>query len=134
MGETDGFEASEEQQSLRDAVRQLARKKFAPTYLTRSQAGEFPWDALGSLAALGLTSLLTTPEFGGPEEPEYVGAGIACEELAYADFNVANILIPTLITSYILTEFASDELRKQWLPDLVAGRDDLIAPECRPEP
>jgi cyclohexanecarboxyl-CoA dehydrogenase len=133
MGETDGFEASEEQESLRDAVRRLARKKFAPTYLTRSQAGEFPWEALASLAELGLTSLLTTPEFGGPEEPEYVGAGIACEELAYADFNVANVLIPTLITSYILTEFAFDELRKQWLPDLVAGRAYIALGLTEPE-
>ena len=133
MGETDGFEASEEQESLRAAVRQLARKKYAPTYLSRSQAGEFPWDVLASLAQLGLTSLLTTPDYGGPERPEYVGAGIACEELAYADFNIANVLIPTLITSYIVTEFAPEELRKQWLPDLVAGRSYIALGLTEPE-
>lgn len=133
MGEMDGFAASREQDSLRDAVRQLARKSFAPTYLPRSRAGDFAWDALASLAQLGLTSLLTTPEYGGPEQPEYVGAGIACEELAYADFNVANILIPTLITSYILTEFATDQLRRQWLPDLVAGRTFIALGLTEPE-
>lgn len=133
MGETDGFEANEEQESLRAAVRQLARKEFAPGYLTRAQGTEFPWDALKSLAQLGLPSLLVGPEYGGPEVPEYVGAGIACEELAYADFNIANLLIPPLIISYILNEFASPELCRRWLPEVVEGRTYIALGLTEPE-
>ena len=133
MTETQGVDATEEQELLRQAVRGLARKEFAPSYLARAQSSEFPWDALASLAQLGLTSLLTTPQYGGPAEPEYVGAGIACEELAYADFNIANILIPTLITTHILTNFASDVLKARWLPDLVAGRSVIALGLTEPE-
>src|SRR3954447_17554778 len=94
MSETDGFDATPEQEGLRASVRSFARREFAPTYLTRAQSTEFPWKALRSLSELGLLQLLCPPEHGGPDEPAYVASGIAVEELAYADFNIANVLIP----------------------------------------
>jgi len=121
MNEVDGFDGSEEQEQLRASVRAFARRDFAPSYLPRAQSTEFPWDALRSLSEMGLLHLLCPPEHGGPERPAYVAAGIAVEELAYADFNIANLLIPPMIITYILGEFASPELRDEWLPGLTAG-------------
>ncbi len=126
MSETDGFEATPEQAQLRASVRAFARREFAPSYLARAQSTEFPWEALRSLSDLGLLQLLCPPEHGGPDEPAYVAAGIAVEELAYADFNIANLVIPPMIISYILGQFGSSELQKEWLPGLIAG-DAFIA-------
>ena len=94
---------------------------------------EFPWKSLRSLSELGLLQLLCPPELGGPEEPAYVAAGIAVEELAYADFNIANLLIPPLIISYILSEFGSSELQRSWLPPLCAGEAFVALGLTEPE-
>src|SRR5664279_5731453 len=66
MSETDGFDATPEQAELRASVRSLARREFAPTYLTRAQSTDFPWKALRSLSDLGLLHMLCPPEHGGP--------------------------------------------------------------------
>jgi cyclohexanecarboxyl-CoA dehydrogenase len=126
MSETDGFEPTAEQDELRASVRSFARREFASTYLSRAQSTDFPWKALRSLGDLGLLHLLCPPEHGGPEEPAYVAAGIAVEELAYADFNIANVLIPPMIITYILGQFGSRELQQAWLPRLTAG-DSFVA-------
>ena len=102
-------------------MRSFARREFAPTYSSRAQSTDFPWKALRSLSEMGLLHLLCPPGLGGPEEPAYVAAGIAVEELAYADFNIANLLIPPMIITYILGQFGIDELQDEWLPGLTAG-------------
>lgn len=48
-------------------------------------------------------------------------AGLAVEELAYADFNVANAVIPVLLMSALIHRHASPRVRDQWLSPLVAG-------------
>jgi cyclohexanecarboxyl-CoA dehydrogenase len=114
-------------------VRSLARREFAPTYLARAQSTDFPWKALRSLSDLGLLHLLCPPEHGGPDEPAYVASGIAVEELAYADFNIANLLIPPMIITYILGQFGSQEMQATWLPALTAGETFVALGLTEPE-
>jgi cyclohexanecarboxyl-CoA dehydrogenase len=133
MTETAGFDADEEQEQLRASVRSFARREFASTYLSRAQSTEFPWKALRSLSEMGLLHLLCPPERGGPEQPAYIAAGIAVEELAYADFNIANLLIPPMIITYILGEFASPQLQDEWLPALTAGETFVALGLTEPE-
>jgi cyclohexanecarboxyl-CoA dehydrogenase len=133
LEETSGVRTTEDQEAFRRAVRQLARTELAPGYLARSRAAEFPWTELKKVAALGVLSLLAGEEHGGPEAPEYVAAGIACEEIAYADFNVANALIPPYIATFILSEFAAPELRAGWVPRLVGGETFLALGLTEPE-
>jgi len=131
--ELHGFRSTPEQLALRESVRRAAGASLAPTYLARAQSTEFPWDQLRLLADLGLLALLAPARYGGPSQPEYVASGIACEELAYADFNVANLLIPPLIISYILGEFGSTQLCEQWLAPLVAGETYVALGLTEPE-
>jgi len=133
MSETDGFDPTPDQNELRASVRSFARRELASTYLARAQSTEFPWKPLHSLGELGLLQLLCPPEFGGPPEPAYVGAGIAVEELAHADFNIANVLIPPLIISYILSQFGSGEQQQTWLPPLCAGETFVALGLTEPE-
>src|SRR6185437_2461563 len=55
------------------------------------------------------------------------------EELAYADFNIANLLIPPMIITYILGEFASPQLQDEWLPALTAGETFVALGLTEPE-
>lgn len=115
------FGLTAEQSALRDVVRDFARTELAPGYVARACVPEFPWAEHQKLARLGVLGLLAGPEWGGEESPDYVMAGIAMEELAYADFNVANCMLPPLIITSILRHFGSRAMQDAWMPGLVDG-------------
>lgn len=115
------FSLTPEQAALRDAVRSFARKELAPTYLARAKVAEFPWDVHRRVAELGVLGMLAGPKWGGEEEPDYVAVGLAMEELAYADFNVANCALPPLIITSILRHHGSPRVQQDWMPGIVDG-------------
>lgn len=119
------FELNDEQRSFRDSVRSFARSQLAPDYLPRSKSAEFPWEAHRQVAELGVLGLLAGAEWSGVE-PDFLAAGVAIEELAYADFNVANCAIPVMITTSIITQHAEPAIRDRWLPPLISG-EKLVA-------
>lgn len=88
------FVLDEDRIAFRDSVRRLARSEFLDTYLERANTTEFPRTELKKLAAAGLTSL-TLPEEGGGQGADVLDLGLACEEVAYADPNMAYILFST---------------------------------------
>jgi cyclohexanecarboxyl-CoA dehydrogenase len=110
-----------EHADLRRTVRTLARRELADGYLERARTPEFPWAEHRKVAATGVLGLLAGEEWGGPEVPDHLACGIAMEELAYADFNVANCVLPTLIITAILREHGSAEQQETWMPRLVSG-------------
>lgn len=115
------FGLSPDQGAIRDSVRAFARAELAPGYSERAKSTVFPWDVHQKVAALGVFGLLAGPEFNALEVEDYVAAGLAVEELAYADFNMANAAIPVLLTSALIARHASPSVRKAWLEPLVAG-------------
>lgn len=128
-----GLHPTPEQEEFRAAVRRLSREVIAPGYLARSKSTEFPWVEYRKIADLGVLSLLVPEEWGGPEQPDYVAAGIAIEEIAYADFNVANAVIPPLLIGTILAQHAVPSLRERWLPSVVAGERFVALGLTEPE-
>jgi cyclohexanecarboxyl-CoA dehydrogenase len=120
------FGLNEDQEAFRGTVRTFAREKLAPGYLERAKSERFPWDAYREVAGLGVLGLLAGPEFSPLDHEDYVAVGLVVEELAYADFNLANAAIPVLLMSSLIARHARDELRHAWLPRLVAG-DTYVA-------
>ena len=115
------FGLTTDQLAVRDMVRSFARKELAPTYLDRAKVSAFPWDEHRKVAELGILGMLAGAEWGGQESPDYISAGIAMEELAYADFNISNCVLPPLIITSILREHANRSMQEQWIPGLVDG-------------
>ncbi|GLZ15777.1 acyl-CoA dehydrogenase [Actinomadura sp. NBRC 104425] len=116
------FGLTEDQTALREAVRKLARKEIAPGYLERAKQTAFPWEVHRRVADLGVLGLLAGPDYNPLDEEDFVAAGLAVEELAYADFNVANAVIPVMLMSALINAYGSGRVRRQWLAPLVAGR------------
>jgi cyclohexanecarboxyl-CoA dehydrogenase len=116
------FGLTDDQAAIRTAVRDLARAEIAPGYLQRAKQTAFPWDIHRRVADLGVLSLLAGPEHNPLDEEDYVAAGLAVEELAYADFNVANAVIPVLLMSALINAHGSARVRGEWLAPLVAGQ------------
>ena len=120
------LDLNEEQRAVRDVARSFARDRLASGYLERARVAEFPWAVQRQLGDLGFLGLLAGPKWGAGEELDFVACGLVMEEIAYADFNVANCILPTLIITSILGAHGSSEQQEQWLPPLVAG-EALVA-------
>ena len=103
------FGLNEDQEVFRATVRTFAREKLAPGYLERAKSERFPWDAYREVAGLGVFGLLAGEEFSPLEQEDYVAVGLVVEELAYADFNMANAAIPTLLMSSLIARHGRDE-------------------------
>lgn len=115
------FGLTEDQAAIRDAVRKLARGDFAAGYLDRAKQTSFPWDVHRRVADLGVLGLLAGPDHNPLDEEDFVAVGLAVEELAYADFNIANAAIPVLLMSALINAHGSARVRARWLGPLVAG-------------
>jgi cyclohexanecarboxyl-CoA dehydrogenase len=119
------FGLSADQIELRAAVRQMARRDLASGYLERAKSTEFPWEAYRQVARLGVLGLLAGPGHNPLDREDHLAAGLAVEELAYADFNLANAVIPVLLTSSLIARYGTDQMRDRWLARLVAGHTYL---------
>jgi cyclohexanecarboxyl-CoA dehydrogenase len=128
------FGMTETQQELRDAVRNFARKHVAPGYLERARSDRFDWDLHRQIAALGVFGLLAGEEHNPLPEEDFVAVGLVVEELAYADFNMANAAIPVMLMSSLLARHGSPRVREAYLSQLVDGSTyvalGLTEPEC----
>src|ERR1700712_1886869 len=116
------FGLTDEQRGIRDAVRTFARDRLAPGYLARSKSDEFPWALHREIAALGALGLLAGPDHNPLETEDYVAVGLVIEELAYADFNLANAAIPALLMSGLIAKHAGERVRAEYLERIVSGQ------------
>lgn len=88
---------SEEHELFRESVRGFVRSRFVDGYHTRARSAEFPVHEYRALADQGLLGL-TLPEHLGGQGGDQMAYAIAMEELAYADFNLAElILLPSIV-------------------------------------
>jgi cyclohexanecarboxyl-CoA dehydrogenase len=115
------FGLDDDQRAIRDTVRAFARAELAPGYLQRAKSTAFPWDVHRRIAGLGVFGLLAGPDHNPFDREDFVGAGLAVEELAYADFNLANAAIPVLLMSSLIATHGSPRVRGEWLDPLVRG-------------
>ncbi|MDA8451594.1 acyl-CoA dehydrogenase family protein [Acidovorax sp. NCPPB 3859] len=113
------FDFSEDQQSLRDAVRRWVDKGY--TFERRRgivAAGGFDRAAYGELAELGLTAL-TVPEAHDGLGQGAVDAMVAMEELGRGI--VLEPLAQTFVASGVLAQCAPEAVQAAWLPRIASG-------------
>lgn len=78
------FDFTEEQEKLRQEVREFALKELAPNADYWDEHEVLPWEAIGKMGEKGFQGLAMPKKLGGSEQG-FVSAGIACEELARGD-------------------------------------------------
>ncbi|RYF07363.1 MAG: acyl-CoA dehydrogenase [Comamonadaceae bacterium] len=113
------FDFSEDQQSLRDAVRRWVDKGY--TFERRRSivaAGGFDRAAYGELAELGLTAL-TVPDAHGGLGLGAVDAMVAMEELGRGI--VLEPLAQAFIAGNVLSHLAPENVQADWLPRIASG-------------
>ncbi|HSU01394.1 MAG TPA: acyl-CoA dehydrogenase family protein [Nocardioides sp.] len=120
------FELSPEHEQFRRSVRDFAEAEIAPHAAQWDRDHHFPTDVVQKMGALGLMGLTAPEEFGGAgmagEDGGFTSLCIAIEEIGRVDQSMGITLEAAvgLGINPILT-FGTDEQKKSWLPDLVAG-------------
>src|SRR4051812_1637423 len=115
------FRLSEEQEALRDSVREFAREQVAPVIADHYEHKTFPYDLVRQMGKMGLFGLPFPEEHGGMGG-DYFTLCLALEELARVDSSVAvTVEAAVSLGAMPIYRFGTDEQRAKWLPALLAG-------------
>ncbi|GAA1252460.1 acyl-CoA dehydrogenase family protein [Pseudonocardia aurantiaca] len=112
---------SEEHEALRATVEEFARKVVAPVIGDIYERGDFPYDLVARMGAMGLFGLPIDEEHGGMGG-DYFALCLALEELARVDSSVAITLESGVsLGAMPIYRFGTDAQKREWLPALAAG-------------
>ncbi len=114
------FDLEEEQEAFRHEVRSFAAKKLAPHYQSDDRTGKLRPEVLGDLASMGLMGLRVPEAYGG-QGAGAVTAGVACEEVAAADFNACYLVLNAALVAEIVAASGTDDQKARWLSRIAAG-------------
>jgi alkylation response protein AidB-like acyl-CoA dehydrogenase len=115
------FELTEDQQAIRDMVRDFARKEIAPHAATWDEDQHFPREVFEKLGELGLLGIVIPEEHGGAGLG-YVAYATILEEIGAADGGVGlGVAAHNSLCTNHLYLFGSDDLRREYLPRLASG-------------
>ena len=121
---------SEDEAMLFDSVRTVARDKIAPRAAAYDASGEFPWDNVAEINALGLNAMFVPEAFGGAALS--FSAYLACvREISKACAATGIIWATNFHAMKPVIDFATDDQKKRFLPRLAEG---ALASLCITEP
>ena len=116
------FQLSDEHETLRKTVKEFAREVVAPEAERLDRDEEFPYDIVRQMGEMGLFGLPFPEEYGGMGG-DFLSLCLAIEELARADSSVAITLEAAVgLGSMPIYAFGTEKQKREWLPDLCAGR------------
>ena len=115
------FRLSEEQEALRDSVREFAREQVAPVIAGHYEHKTFPYDIVRQLGKMGVFGLPFPEEHGGMGG-DYFALCLALEELARVDSSVAvTVEAGVSLGAMPIFRFGTPGQQAQWLPRLTSG-------------
>ena len=111
---------TDEQRSLRDAVRELADERIAPRAAAIDADAEFPWDVVELLRSHDVLALPFPEEHGGLGS-DLLTLCLAVEELSRVCATSGLILAVQELGGLPLVLAGTQEQKARWLPGLAAG-------------
>ena len=111
---------NDEQQMIRQTVRDLARARIAPRARDIDATGEFPWDIVELYRSHDLFALPFPPEYGGLSGSALT-LNVAIEEVAKACASSALIIAVQALGGYPIMLGGTDEQKARLLPPLASG-------------
>ncbi|MDE3076222.1 MAG: acyl-CoA dehydrogenase family protein [Chloroflexota bacterium] len=111
---------TDEERSLVELVRQLVRDKIAPRAARYDRDGEFPWDNVRDLNALGLNGVFVPAAFGG------AGLSYTCflrllQEISQGCASTAVTWAATFYGLGPVINVGTEEQKRRWLPVILQG-------------
>jgi alkylation response protein AidB-like acyl-CoA dehydrogenase len=117
----DLYKTADEHEELRSVVRALADAKIAPFAAAVDEDARFPQEAYDALISAELQAIHVPEAYGGAQA-DALAAAIVVEEIARAC--ASSSLIPGVnkLASLPVILSGSEELKREFLPDLAAGK------------
>ena len=123
---------TEEEQLLKNAVKDFADQQLAPRAAELDQSQEFPWDNFKGLADMGLLGLTIDQEYGG--------SGGTTRQLALVVQEIARACAATSVTyiahlslcTQFIDMFGTEGQKRQFIPPLAQG--EHVGAFCLTEP
>jgi alkylation response protein AidB-like acyl-CoA dehydrogenase len=123
---------ADDQEAIRDAVRDFAREQLWPNAARWDRERHFPREAHRGLAALGAYGVCVPEEFGGADLG-YLSLALVLEEIAAGDGGTSTaISVTNCPVNAILMRYGSAAQKKRWLTGLARG--ELLGVFCLTEP
>jgi alkylation response protein AidB-like acyl-CoA dehydrogenase len=117
------FRLSEEHQMIRDMARKFADEVIAPRAEEMEATGDYPYDIMERMAALGMMGIPFPPEYGG-SGGDWVGMHLCIEEVSRADVTLGGLLdVTTSVVGQELFVFGTEAQKKKWLVPMARGRE-----------
>jgi acyl-CoA dehydrogenase len=113
---------TDEQEMIRESVREFAQNNIAPIALEMEKNREIPDNVIKGMADLGLMACTADEKYGGPGL-NAVSAGIIGEELAKADCTGSTCvyyLVPAA-WGFLLNKYGTEEAKNEIFPKVISG-------------
>ncbi len=112
---------TEEERMVADSARAFAQDKLMPRILTAYREERFDPEILREMGAMGFLGS-TLPEEYGCANLNHVCYGLIAREMEKVDSGYRSTLsVQSSLVMYPIHEFASEEVKRKWLPKLASG-------------
>ena len=112
---------SEDEQLLRDTVREFAESEIKPKVKEMERAGEIDPELIRKFTDLGLMGVNVDVSYGGAGGTFFMGM-LAVEEIAAVDASAAVFLdVQNTLVNDAIIPWATEELKQRYLPRLATG-------------
>jgi alkylation response protein AidB-like acyl-CoA dehydrogenase len=116
------FELTEEQQMIRDTVRDFAEREIKPLAQELDEKAEFSYDITAKMGELGLFGMYLPEKYGG-QDLDTLSYIIAVEELARIDSSqAATLAAHNSLGIGPIYYFGTEEQKMKYLPQLCTGK------------
>ncbi|MCU0931808.1 MAG: acyl-CoA dehydrogenase family protein [Serpentinimonas sp.] len=123
---------TQDQEMIRDAVREFAQEQLWPHAARWDKEHHFPKEAHRGLAALGAYGICVPESYGGAGL-DYLSLAVVLEEIAAGDGGVSTtISVTNCPVNAILLRYGSEAQKQRWLVPLARG--EMLGGFCLTEP
>ncbi len=122
MSETALFPLTDEQKMIQNAARDFAQKEIAPIAAQFDESGEFPYETVKKMGALGLMGIEVPEEYGGAglDTLSYV---LAMEEICKVDASHGVVMsVNNSLYCHGILKFGNEEQKHKFLKPIASGQ------------
>ena len=114
---------TEEEQMLKNLVRDYADRELIPKARERDQKQEFSWDNWHGMANIGLMGIGIDAKYGGSGGGGFRQVAIAAEEVARGDAGASVSMLAHLsLGTNTIYKFGNEEQKQRLIPSLASGK------------
>ncbi|MEA2497234.1 MAG: short-chain 2-methylacyl-CoA dehydrogenase [Thermoleophilaceae bacterium] len=116
------FDLTDEHKNIQRLARDFAQQEVKPVAEELDRTKSFPYEIVAKLAELGLMGMPFPEEYGGGGT-DNLSYALAIEELGRVDSSVCiTVAAHTSLGTWPIYAFGTEEQKRQYMPDLCAGR------------